>query len=249
MKRAILCNTIITQRNILAREWEASHLQSAGTLTLKSHFGNFRHSFRLFPASSREIGLMSNLSRLTLPRYLDYSERGVLAQTFWIACFAAATAAGARVEIPHHPVPYTLQTLSVLLAGAFLGSRNGALSQLLYIGFGVVGAPVFAGGAFGLAVLLGPTGGYLLGFPVAAAVVGYLVHKREGLLWSFVSMTAGLLVVFICGTLYLYATAIHDAGNAIAAGFLIFTLWDLMKLSAAAMIYNELSKKWRKIPA
>jgi biotin transport system substrate-specific component len=193
-------------------------------------------------------GIMSYLTRLTLPKYLDYTERGVLAQAFWIVVFAAGTVVGARIEVPHHPVPYTLQTLSVLLAGAFLGSRNGALSQLLYIGLGVAGAPVFAGSAFGMAVLFGPTGGYLLGFPIAAAVVGYLIHNRKGHLWSFVSMTAGLLVVFICGTLYLYATTIHDAGSAIAAGFLVFTLWDLMKLSAAAMIYNELSKRWRKIP-
>ncbi|MDH3252292.1 MAG: biotin transporter BioY [Ignavibacteria bacterium] len=191
---------------------------------------------------------MSALSRLTLPKYLDYTERGIFAQAFWIAFFAAATAVGARIEVPHHPVPFTLQTLSVLLSGALLGSRSGALSQLVYIGVGLLGAPVFAGGAFGFAVLLGPTGGYLLGFPVAAAVVGYLVHKRRGLPWSFVSMAGGLLVVFICGTLYLYATALHDFGDAVVAGFLIFTLWDLMKLSAAAMIYNELSKRWPRVP-
>ncbi len=191
---------------------------------------------------------MSNLSRLALPKYIDHSERGLLVQVFWILVFAAVTTAGARIEVPHHPVPYTLQTLAVLLAGAFLGARNGALSQLLYLAVGILGAPVFAGGAFGMAVLFGPTGGYLLGFPLAAAAVGYLIHKREGLLWSFVSMTMGLLVVFLCGTIYLYSTLTHDVGTAITSGFLIFTLWDLMKLSAAAMIYNEFSKRWRRVP-
>jgi biotin transport system substrate-specific component len=191
---------------------------------------------------------MSNLSRLALPKYLDHSERGLLVQAFWILVFALATAAGARIEVPHHPVPYTLQTLAVLLAGAFLGARNGAFSQLLYLAIGILGAPVFAGGSFGIGVLFGPTGGYLLGFPVAAAAVGYLIHKREGLIWSFVSMTMGLLVVFVCGTIYLYATFFHDVGAAISSGFLIFSLWDLMKLSAAAMLYNELSKRWRSIP-
>jgi biotin transport system substrate-specific component len=172
----------------------------------------------------------------------------VAAQIGWIVAFGVATAAGARLEIPHEPVPYTLQTLVVLLAGAFLGSRNGAISQLLYLVAGVLGAPVFAGGAFGFARLLGPSGGYLLAFPAAAALVGYLVARRRTLGWTFVSMALGLLLIFAAGTAQLYAYTLHDAGAAFSAGFLFFSWWDILKLSAAAMIYHELAKRRARLP-
>ncbi|MBM2841315.1 MAG: biotin transporter substrate-specific component [Bacteroidetes bacterium] len=176
------------------------------------------------------------------------SDQSVLSQTIWIALFAAATAVGARVDIPHEPVPFTLQTLFVLLSGAFLGARNGALSQVLYLGMGVLGAPVFSLGGFGIAKLLGPTGGYLLAFPVAAALVGYLIQFRRTLLWSFTSMTAGLVIIFACGTIQLYAVVFKDWATAFNAGFLIFSWWDVLKLSAAAMTYHEIAKRWARVP-
>jgi biotin transport system substrate-specific component len=169
-------------------------------------------------------------------------------QGVWIFGFAAATALGAQVEIPHYPVPYTLQTLFVLLSGAFLGPRNGALSQVLYLVAGIAGVPVFSGGAMGLARLLGPTGGYLLAFPLAAMVVGLVVQQRHGILWSFLSMAAGLVLIFLCGTIQLYAVLLHSWSGSFAAGFLIFSWWDLLKLSAAAMIYHEIGKRWKRIP-
>ena len=115
---------------------------------------------------------MSNMLDLSAaqPRALPGSTAA--AQAGWVLLFAAATAAGSRLEIPHVPVPFTLQTLAVLLAGAFLGARNGAFSQAAYLLAGVAGLPVFAGGSWGAALLLGPTGGYLLAFPLAALVVG-----------------------------------------------------------------------------
>ena len=174
---------------------------------------------------------------------LSRSDEGIARQALWIVGFAAATALAARVEIPNYPVPYTLQTLMVLLAGAVLGARNGALSQILYIAVGLIGLPVFSGGGFGLARLLGPTGGYLLAFPVAAAIVGYMVRLRSDLLWSFVSMTAGLLLIFLSGTAQLYAVLFHDWSEAFKSGFLIFSWWDLLKLSAAAMISYEVGKR------
>jgi biotin transport system substrate-specific component len=176
------------------------------------------------------------------------AERRVLSQALWIVTFAVATAVGARLEIPNDPVPYTLQTLFVLLAGAFLGARNGALSQLLYLSAGVLGAPVFAGGAFGIARLLGPTGGYLVSFPFAAAVVGYFAPRHRGLLWKIGTMAAGLFVIFFCGTVHLYAFALHDWSMAVQSGFLIFSWWDIVKLVAAATTYHEVSKRWPKLP-
>jgi len=169
------------------------------------------------------------------------------AQTLWIGVFAAATALAARVEIPVQPVPFTLQTMVVLLAGAFLGARNGALSQVLYIGAGAIGLPVFAGGAIGFARLLGPTGGYLLAFPLAAALVGYLISQRRSLVWTAVSMMAGLIVIFAAGTAQLFIVYVHDLSAALTSGFLLFTVWDLAKLGAASMAYHEVAKRWPRV--
>ena len=179
---------------------------------------------------------------------LARSDQRLMMQTLWITMFAAATAIAARIEIPHQPVPYTLQTLVVLLAGAFLGARNGAVSQLLYIAVGALGVPVFSAGRIGFAALLGPTGGYLLAFPIAAAAVGYFIQRRRTLAWSFLSMLIGLIIIFTSGTAQLYAVVFKDWAKAFDAGFLIFSWWDVLKLSMAAMTYNEVAKRWPRLP-
>lgn len=179
---------------------------------------------------------------------ISAEDQHLLAQILWITTFAILTAVGARFEIERYPVPYTLQTLMVLLAGAFLGPRNGAISQLLYIGAGAMGAPVFASGAFGIARLIGPTGGYLIAFPIAAALVGWMVRKNRALPWVVLSMAAGLVVIFTLGTLHLAAISGMGVSNAFSAGFLMFTWWDLLKLGAASTIFYELSKRWPVLP-
>jgi biotin transport system substrate-specific component len=189
---------------------------------------------------------MSTPSHVTLSRSAE-SLQGLL-QISWIGLFAVGTVLAARLEIPHLPVPYTLQTLMVLLAGAFLGPRNGMLSQSAYIAAGSLGAPVFAGGASGIAVLLGPTGGYLLSFPIAAALAGYMVRKRHTLPWIALSMAAALAVVFTLGATYLALFFTHRFSTALNAGVLIFSWWDLLKLSAASMIYFEAGKRWKTLP-
>ncbi|MBP9212836.1 MAG: biotin transporter BioY [Bacteroidetes bacterium] len=173
----------------------------------------------------------------------------LFAQTAWITLFAALTAIGAQVQIPNQPIPFTLQTFFVLLSGAFLGPRNGFIAQLVYIAAGAVGLPVFSGASFGLVKLFGVTGGYLMSFPVAAAMVGYLVRVKKGYLWTIISMFLSLVVVFTAGSLYLNAVAIHDLQKAFASGFLIFSWWDIVKVSAAAAIYTELSKRYSKLPS
>ncbi|MGH2568197.1 MAG: biotin transporter BioY [Bacteroidota bacterium] len=166
-----------------------------------------------------------------------------LIQTFWISTFALLTALGAQIEIPHQPVPYTFQTLFVLLAGALLGPRNGFISMAMYLSLGALGLPVFSGAAFGVARILGPTGGYLLAFPLAALAVGHLVHKREHIAWTLLSMVVGLLIIFSLGTIQLNLVYFRNWGAAFQAGFLIFSWWDLLKLLAAATIYHHLSRR------
>jgi biotin transport system substrate-specific component len=192
---------------------------------------------------------MTSADKFSQERSFEFSGQGIIAQALWVVLFAFATALGARVELQHTPVPYTLQTLVVLLSGAFLGSRNGALSQIVYLAVGVLGAPVFSGGSAGMAKIIGPTGGYLLAFPLAALVVGSLVRRHPGMLWAILSMTVGLAVIFLSGTAHLYAFFVHNWGEAFTSGFLIFTWWDILKLCAAAATYNELAKRWPTLPA
>jgi biotin transport system substrate-specific component len=177
----------------------------------------------------------------------SFASSSTFTRILWIAGFTLATALAARLEIPHQPIPYTLQTFVVLLAGAFLGWRNGAISQIAYLVSGLAGIPVFAGGAFGLATLVGPTGGYLAAFPAAAALVGFLVPLRRGLLWTVAAMVMGILVIFTAGTLHLYAWYIKDFPTALMTGFLVFSWWDLLKVGAAAMIYREIAKRWARL--
>jgi biotin transport system substrate-specific component len=168
----------------------------------------------------------------------------VYAQAFWITTFAALTALGARFEIWQYPVPYTLQTMFVLLAGAFLGKRNGALSQIMYLGVGAIGLPVFAaGGAIGIARFIGPTGGYLLAFPLAAFIVGYLLENRKNYFAILGAMTVGMFIIFSSGTIHLYFTLLRDWGEALKAGFLIFSWWDALKIFAAASIFHQLTRR------
>ncbi len=180
---------------------------------------------------------------------LTTSSSSTLAQAGWITVFAVLTALGAQVQIPHQPIPFTLQTFFVLLSGAFLGARNGFIAQLLYIAAGVIGLPVFTGATFGLVKIFGLTGGYLISFPIAAALIGYLVTVRTGYVWTIISMFLGLVVIFTIGTLYLNFIAFQNIQQALISGFLIFSWWDILKLTAAAAIYNEFSKRYKKLPA
>ena len=168
--------------------------------------------------------------------------QSLVRQATWIGGFALATAIGAQIEIPHQPVPYTLQTFFVLLSGAVLGKRNGPLSQFLYLLVGAIGLPVFSHWGFGVARLIGPTGGYLLSFPIAAFVVGYLVHRHTNFIWLSITMIVGLLIIFSLGTLQLNFLYFHNWADAFTNGFLIFSWWDVVKLIGAVMIYRQYAR-------
>ena len=169
-------------------------------------------------------------------------------QLFWIFSFTILTAIAAQITIPVRPVPFTLQTMLVLLAGALLGARNGAYSQILYIALGVVGLPLFAYGTFGPAVLFGPTGGYLIAFPIGAYLVGFLIQKNKSYLGVVISMFAANILIIIVGTLFLYIFYLQNFSEAVTAGAAIFTIWMVIKVFAAASIYFAISKKFETLP-
>jgi len=122
-----------------------------------------------------------------------------------VSLFVALTAIGSFMTFPLYPVPITLQTFFTYLAGAILGSRLGALSQLVYVLLGCIGLPVFAGGKAGLGVLLGPTGGYLTGFIFSAFVIGGLCEAKQNpsFVWILTSMIIGTAVIYAVGAVQL----------------------------------------------
>ena len=136
-----------------------------------------------------------------------------------VTTVTALTAIAAQVSIPlpFTPVPFTMQPMIVLLGGAALGARLGASSQALYLLLGIAGLPVFAASATlppGAARLLGPTGGYLMSYPLAAFVAGWLAERGfdRRYLSAVVAMAAGLAVVFACGLVWLAVVAQPSIG-------------------------------------
>lgn len=157
-----------------------------------------------------------------------------------VAAFAVATALSAKVALPlpGTPVPFTFQPLMVMLAGVLLGARLGAGSQLLYLAAGVAGLPVFVAGG-GLAYLLGPTGGYLLAYPLAAFVIGSLAGRGAGS--ALLALLAGLGVIYAGGVAWLAAVGTFDF--AVAAGLRPFLLADLVKVLLAVVVAVRLRER------
>jgi biotin transport system substrate-specific component len=168
------------------------------------------------------------------------------------------TSAAAQISIPlpFTAVPLTLQPMVVLVGGLALGSRLGAASQILYLAAGIAGLPVFAASATlppGALRLLGPTGGYLMAYPVAAFVAGSLAERGfdRRYLTSVLAMFAGLAIIFVSGVLWLGLFARPLTGSdavglqsALATGLYPFILPDLIKLAIAAGLVPAL---WRLI--
>ena len=152
--------------------------------------------------------------------------------------FAAALAAASQVAIPipGTPVPMTLQPLVVVLSGLMLGPTLGAMSMLLFLAVGASGVPVFApGGAPGILRLVGPTGGYLIAFPFAAFVTGFVATRRSSLAWRWTAAMLGMVVIFIGGLTQL-AILSGGVSQALALGITPFAALDIAKALVAALI-------------
>ena len=154
-----------------------------------------------------------------------------------LASLLTAAAAQAAIRLPWSPVPITGQSFAVLLAGAALGPRRAAAAMALYLAEGACGLPVFAGGASGAHLFLGPTGGYLLSFPIAAFVTGWLAARA----WDrrpatmFVAMLCGSAVILGLGALQLARFVPH--GSVLASGVLPFLPGDAIKAGIAAGVF------------
>ena len=151
---------------------------------------------------------------------------------------AALTALLAQVAVPLVPVPVTGQTLAVLLVGATLGAARGAISLGLYAVLGIVGLPVFSDFGAGLSVVLGPTGGYIVGFIASAALVGWLSERawERQVLKALATFAAGTLVVFAIGLPWLAVVLQLDLAQTLNAGLWPFLVGGAIKAALAAGI-------------
>lgn len=169
---------------------------------------------------------------------------GLVREALLVASGVLLVGLGAHVEIPLQPVPITGQTLSVLLVGAVLGWRRGAITMAAYLLAGAMGLPVFAAsGAPGLARFAGPTAGYLLSYPFAAALVGWLCERGwdRRFLTTFTAMLIGSIPVLTMGSMWLSRFVGVEA--AIAMGVLPFLAGDVIKATLAACAL-PLAWKW-----
>jgi biotin transport system substrate-specific component len=186
---------------------------------------------------------------LTAKSQADRAPLRVAERAGAVAFITALTALAAQISVPlpFTPVPFTFQPMVVLVGSAALGARLGVMSQMLYLALGIAGLPVFAASATlpqGIGRLLGPTGGYLMAYPAAAFVAGWLAERGfdRRYLTAVVAMACGLAVIFAGGVAWL-AVVIQPARGlsaALAAGFFPFILADLLKLFVAAGVMPSL---------
>ena len=183
----------------------------------------------------------------TEPRQcLMVSQITAIHRLVWTGLLAALMAAGAAITIPLgplSPVPVTLQTLFVQLAGLVLGPRGGLMAVGLYLLAGALGLPVFSGGKGGLAVLFGPTGGFLWGFLPAVVCCGLASGKADPPAWMVLGYCfLGTSVLLVFGAFYLALVTGISPGKAFAVGALPFLPGAVAKCLVSLAVYRFLAK-------
>jgi biotin transport system substrate-specific component len=161
------------------------------------------------------------------------------------AMFASMMAVGAyiKIPVPVSPVPITLQTLFILLAGAMLGARWGTISVIVYLLLGIAGLPVFSGGSSGLGMFFGPTGGYLLGFVFGAFVIGLLCDRygKDKVHFNILFMLAGIFIIYSLGIFQLMNIASLSFPEAVVLGLVPYIPGDILKVLASSIIASRYS--------
>ena len=159
----------------------------------------------------------------------------------YASLFAALTAVGAFLAVPIGPVPIVLQNMFVYLAGLLMGSRWGLASVGVYLLAGACGLPVFAGGLGGIGRIVGPTGGYLIGYLPAVYIIGEIsdrTHQRA--VFDVLAMICATVVLYACGVSWLKIVTGMTPAKALAVGMAPFLVGDALKIAAAAAIAKTL---------
>ena len=152
-----------------------------------------------------------------------------------MAVFTAIIAVMAQIIIPMpYGVPMTLQTLAIPLAGIMLGSKRGTISTTIYILLGAIGAPVFAGFTGGLGVVFGPTGGFIMSFPILAFAAGYGA-KKENKWWLWCGIISGIMINYLCGVIYFSVFTSNDLITSFTVCVLVFIPTDIVKIIIAGL--------------
>ncbi|HNP15265.1 MAG: biotin transporter BioY [Cryobacterium sp.] len=164
--------------------------------------------------------------------------RGIIMDVVLVSAGAALTAIAAQVVVPLWPVPITGQTLAVLLVGSSLGALRGTLSMLLYAVLGIAGLPVFSEASSGMSIILGPTGGYIIGFVFAAAFTGWIAQRSwdRKILRSILGFLGGTVVTFAIGLPWLSFTLGLNLEQTLNAGLYPFIIGGIVKMVIAASV-------------
>ncbi len=177
---------------------------------------------------------------------ISYIKEKVIANPiFGIASFSILMAVAAQITIPMKPVPTTLQSMIVVLAGAMLGSKKGFYAMISYLAMGIAGLPVFAQSpdlAPGFARLFGPTGGYLLAFPVAAWLTGFVMERKSDYLTSVLTFFGAHGLILALGALYLDLFITGGFVKTLELGIVVFSVSTVVKVFAASVIFKSLKK-------
>jgi biotin transport system substrate-specific component len=184
-------------------------------------------------------GLTLSTTTSTSPILVDRIISRTLASDIALVVLGVVlTSAAAQLQIPASPVPFTFQTLAVLLIGATYGGARAAITMSSYVLVGILGAPVFAGGASGVEKLFGATGGFLIGFILAAFITGYLAELNwsSNALKMFVSFVLGSVVIYAIGVPVLAMVAFKSDLVAATVYMFPYLIWDAVKAVVAAGI-------------
>jgi len=151
------------------------------------------------------------------------------------------------IPLPVSPVPISFTNLAIYFAVILLGWKRGTISYILYLLIGFVGVPVFSGFTGGPGKLVGPTGGYLIGFIFMAIIAGWFIEKYEGkTVMYFVGMVLGTIVTYVFGTLWLAYVAGMSLKAALIAGVVFYIPGDVVKMIIAALVGGTIRNRLKK---
>jgi len=185
---------------------------------------------------------------ITMQRELISDKR--LCRFLAVGVFITLTTLSAfvRIPLPFTPVPLTLQTFFVLLSGALLGRKLGGLTQGAYMFLGLTGQEIFTNASCGGFYLLGPTGGYLVGFVLAAYFAGsFLIKEKQSVLEVFIKLLAADFIILFSGMLWLKISLASGWDKAFLLGFLPFVPGDILKVILATVAYNKLRARFKEV--
>ena len=167
-----------------------------------------------------------------------------------VGVFITLTALSAfvRIPLPFTPVPLTLQTFFVLLSGALLGRKLGVVTQATYMFLGLTGQQVFTGAGCGSLYLLGPTGGYIVGFVLASFFAGsFLINEKQSVAAVFIKLLVADFIILFSGMFWLKVSLSCSFSKAFLLGFLPFILGDILKVALATVVYHKMRARIKAV--